>query len=97
MRFGFWPAAGLAVFTTMAVGTVTMADQSSQPAQTVPEAAGSGSSTLSHQLDRSGGVIRPPGGVDADMTQPPPAVGTHSMPVVPPPGTPGGNPTVAPK
>jgi hypothetical protein len=68
--------------------------------QTVPEAVspGSGGSSgepLSDKLDRQGGVIRPPGGIDPNMTQSPPAVG--KTPVIPPPGTPGGEQGVKPK
>ena len=66
--------------------------------QTVPEAASPGSGSgqpLSDKLDRQGGVIRPPGGIDPNMTQSPPAVG--KTPVIPPPGTPGGDQGVKPK
>ena len=64
--------------------------QPSAPA--VPPASGSSSSELS----RSGGVITPPVGVDPQMKQTPAPSGDN-MPVVPPPGTPGGNPTIKPK
>jgi hypothetical protein len=65
--------------------------------QTVPEAGNSGSNApLSDKLDRSGGVIRPPGGIDPGLTQKPPASGS-SMPVIPPPGTAGGEREVNPK
>ena len=57
-----------------------------------PPASGSSSSELS----RSGGVITPPIGVDPQMKQRPPPSG-DGMPVVPPPGTPGGNPAIKPK
>ena len=67
--------------------------------QTVPEAAspGSGGSAepLSDKLHRQDGVIRPPSGIDPDMTKAPPATG--KMPVIPPPGTPGGEQGVDPK
>jgi hypothetical protein len=43
------------------------------------------------------GVIRPPAGVDPGMTKPAPNPQAFPMPVVPPPGTPGGNPQVVPK
>ena len=54
---------------------------------------------LSEELERSKGVIVPVDpGVDRDMVQPPPDVGgAATMPVIPPPGTPGGNPNVRPK
>ena len=52
--------------------------------------------TLSQKLNKSEGVIQPPSGVDpAIRVTPPPAGGT--MPVIPPPGEPGGNPNVQPK
>jgi hypothetical protein len=77
-------------------------DQSAGPTapQTVPEnPATSGSSTepLSDKLDRSGGVIHPPGGVDPEMTQAPPRVGSKSMPVIPPPGSSGNKRGINPK
>jgi hypothetical protein len=59
--------------------------------------SGSSSEPLSHQLSRSGGVIHPPANVDPGITQPAPDIGPHSMPVIPPPDTPGGNPDVKPK
>jgi hypothetical protein len=77
-------------------------DQSPGPTapQTVPEdPATSGSSTerLSDKLDRSDGVIHPPGGVDPEMTQAPPRVGSKSMPVIPPPGSSGSKHGINPK
>ncbi|HEX3419257.1 MAG TPA: hypothetical protein VHT21_23080 [Stellaceae bacterium] len=52
--------------------------------------------TSSSDLNRSGGVITPPAGVDPEIKQTPPATGS-TMPIIPPPGTPGGNPAVKPK
>ena len=51
--------------------------------------------SLSDQLAQSRGVICPPAGVDPQMHQPPPEGG--AMKVIPPPGSPGGNPNVQPK
>ena len=51
---------------------------------------------LSDQLARSGGVICPPGHVDSEIHAPTPAPGS-AMPVIPPPGTPGGDQSVKPK
>lgn len=62
-----------------------------------PGASGSSSGPLSDKLDRSHGVIHPPFGVDPNLPQPPPATGPGSMPVIPPPGTPGGESGVNPK
>ncbi|HEX3350622.1 MAG TPA: hypothetical protein VHS58_21235 [Acetobacteraceae bacterium] len=43
------------------------------------------------------GVIRPPTDVDPGMKQGVPAPSAFPTPIIPPPGTPGGNPTVVPK
>ncbi|TMJ05743.1 MAG: hypothetical protein E6G97_02160 [Alphaproteobacteria bacterium] len=51
--------------------------------------------TLSDQLAASKGVICPPAGVDPQMQQKPEEGGT--LKVIPPPGSPGGNPNVQPK
>ena len=51
--------------------------------------------TLSDQLAESKGIICPPAGVDPGMQQKPPEGG--AMKVIPPPGSPGGNPGVQPK
>lgn len=51
---------------------------------------------LGDKLAKSEGVICPPAGVDPEMHAPAPSTG-DSMPVVPPPGSPGGDPTVRPK
>jgi hypothetical protein len=66
------------------------AGQQTSPA--VPPASGS----LSSDLNRSGGVIAPPSGIDPEIKQTPPPTGAK-MPVIPPPGTPGGNAAVKPK
>jgi hypothetical protein len=50
---------------------------------------------LSDQLAKGEGVICPPKGVDPEIVAPTPDVGR--MPVIPPPGSPGGDPTVRPK
>lgn len=42
-------------------------------------------------------VIHPPTSTDSKMTKPPPNPKAYPMPVIPPPGTPGGNPQVVPK
>jgi hypothetical protein len=55
-----------------------------------------GKDDLSEKLARSGGVICPPEHVDPAIRQPTPPVG-GSMPVIPPPGSPGGDQSVQPK
>jgi hypothetical protein len=51
-----------------------------------------GGRSLSNKLARSQGVICPPQQVDPEIRQPTPPGG--SMPVIPPPGSPGGDPSV---
>jgi hypothetical protein len=57
----------------------------------------SGSQDLSRELDRSHGVIRPPQGIDPEMQVRPADPGGQRTPVIPPPGTPGGDPSIQPK
>ena len=51
------------------------------------------STTLS--VSHSKGIICPPAGVDPGIAAPP--VGGGRTPVIPPPGTPGGDPAIGPK
>jgi len=87
--------AGLAVL----LATVSVEAQTPPPQSTVPQAKepGAAAGTLSEQLSRSGGVIRPPTEVDRKIEATPPNPGASTMPVIPPPGTPGGDPDVKPK
>ena len=55
----------------------------------------SGSGALGDRLARSDGVLCPPPGVDPQMHAPTPEGG--NTPVIPPPGSPGGDPSVRPK
>jgi hypothetical protein len=50
---------------------------------------------LSGRLAQSDGVICPPPAVDPEMKLPTPQTG--NTPVIPPPGSPGGDPTIRPK
>jgi hypothetical protein len=50
---------------------------------------------LGDKLARSDGVLCPPAGVDPAMHAPTPDTG--NTPVIPPPGSPGGDPTIRPK
>jgi hypothetical protein len=50
---------------------------------------------LGDKLAKSDGVLCPPAGVDPEMRAPAPDVG--KTPVIPPPGSPGGDPNVRPK
>jgi len=60
-----------------------------------PTVGGRSSEPLSDKLAQSKGVICPPAGVDREMQVAPPSGGR--LKVIPPPGTPGGDPNVQPK
>ncbi len=61
-----------------------------------PSGPGGAPGSLSKELNRSGGVIRPPPTHDRGVVTPP-NQGVSRTPIIPPPGTPGGNPNVQPK
>lgn len=65
---------------------------------TAPDGTTTGQSRepLGDKLAKSEGVLCPPAGIDPEMHAPAPSTG-DSMPVVPPPGSPGGDPNVKPK
>jgi hypothetical protein len=78
--------------------TALAADPNARPGadQPAPLTTPPLSGTSSSDLARSGGVITPPADVDPQMKREP----SHSadpMPVIPPPGTPGGDQSVKPK
>jgi len=73
--------------------TTQSADPRQDPRST--GAAARPGETLSERLDRTGGVIRPPANLTPDNTIRPRDTGT--TPVIPPPGSPGGNPNIEPK
>jgi len=96
--------ATLVVFACLASATAqtTLPKDAEHPGSACPPGAQNGPTVgrdskqpLSDQLAQSKGVICPPAGVDPQMRQPPPEGG--AMKVVPPPGSPGGNPNVQPK
>jgi hypothetical protein len=62
-----------------------------------PERSTTGQATepLSDKLAKANGVLCPPSDVDPQMRAPTPDAG--NTPVIPPPGSPGGNPNVRPK
>lgn len=63
---------------------------------TPPEKIAPANGNLSSQLSQQKGTIAPPN-VDPGMTVRPPANGSATTPVIPPPGSPGGNRSVVPK
>jgi len=87
--------------------TAPLASFAASPAQEAPKSPPQNPSatardrrpgeTLSDQLDRNKGVIRPPAGMDSGIAAPVPDPAPGTTPVIPPPGTPGGNPNIQPK
>jgi hypothetical protein len=73
------------------VGVVCPPDVTGIP----PTVGGLNAPTLSDRLEASKGVICPPAGVDPEIGLLPPAGG--ELKIIPPPGSPGGNPDVVPK
>jgi hypothetical protein len=85
---------------TSAVRSAALAQTQSAQAQTVDPkacadgAANSSNQTLSDKLSQTNGVICPPS-IDPGIKAQAPDAG--KMPVIPPPGSPGGDPNVQPK
>jgi hypothetical protein len=52
---------------------------------------------LSKKLNENEGVLKPPQGIDPEMHQRPPANTGDKMPVIVPPGEPGGDQSIQPK
>jgi hypothetical protein len=71
--------------------------QGEQPGAPVREGTTTGqrAEPLGDKLARSEGVLCPPAGIDPEMHAPAPDVG--NTPVIPPPGSPGGDPAIRPK
>ena len=84
-----------AIALALTVAGVSLAYAQAPSADQKPCAEpGDSSKSLSDKLDQGGGVICPPN-VDPDMKTPAPDTG--KMPVIPPPGSPGGDPKIQPK
>jgi hypothetical protein len=84
---------GIVLALTLATQGPTCAQTPSAEQKPCSE-PGDSSKTLSDKLDQGGGVICPPN-VDPGIKAPTPQTG--KMPVIPPPGSPGGDPNVQPK
>ena len=67
------------------------------PGAAAPEGTTTGqrAEPLGDKLARSDGVLCPPAGIDPEIRAPTPDTG--DTPVIPPPGSPGGDPNVRPK
>jgi hypothetical protein len=71
--------------------------QPADPSTSAPEGRTNGQRTepLGDKLAKSDGVLCPPAGIDPEIRAPTPEGG--NTPVIPPPGSPGGDPSVRPK
>jgi hypothetical protein len=74
-----------------------MAPNGTTGSATTPDSSTVGHSNepLGDKLAKSDGVMCPPSGVDPEIRAPTPDTG--NTPVIPPPGSPGGDPSVRPK
>ena len=70
-------------------------EKGAQPGTSNGQTIGQNREPLGDKLAKSDGVLCPPAGVDPEIRAPTPEGGT--TPVIPPPGSPGGDPTVRPK
>lgn len=97
--FGAISICCFAAAVTAAEAQTTEPTPSQKPASQKPggPAKQSGDVPLSKKLDRNDGVIKPPHGIDPEIHQAPPARTGDKMPVIIPPGEPGGDQSVQPK
>ncbi|QUS38520.1 hypothetical protein RPMA_06485 [Tardiphaga alba] len=79
------PNANCTPTQTNAQGTIT------------PSTDGKSSENLGDKLAKSDGVLCPPSNVDPAMRAPAPKSDSSNTPVIPPPGSPGGDQSVRPK
>jgi hypothetical protein len=84
----------LALASTAMTTTALAQAQTVDPKACSDSAKNSLNQTLSDKLDRTNGVICPPD-VDPGIKAPTPNAG--KTPVIPPPGSPGGDPNIQPK
>jgi hypothetical protein len=72
-------------------------DKGAHPGAVAPDGqtTGQARAPLGEKLAQSDGVLCPPAGVDPEMRAPTPDAG--NTPVIPPPGSPGGDPSIRPK
>lgn len=97
----------IALFTISAVSYVAFAQTDATPPGTIDESTPSAppntaatpdqDRSLSEKLKETEGVLKPPPAVDPEMRKPLPEAADFKMPVIIPPGEPGGDQTVQPK
>jgi hypothetical protein len=82
--------------TNPTVPVAPPAAPSPPPEKIAPLSGNPGSGNLSNRLSQQKGMVTPPN-VDPGMTVSPPRNSSATTPVIPPPGSPGGNGSVVPK
>ncbi|HEY8193598.1 MAG TPA: hypothetical protein VIF13_00975 [Hyphomicrobium sp.] len=103
----------LAIAPALIAGAVLTTSSQRSAAQAPPQAPGTAPPTsetpsakpndkpnnepLSKKLDKNEGVLKPPTGVDPEIHKAPPANTGDKMPIIVPPGEPGGDQSVQPK
>jgi hypothetical protein len=75
----------------------TPTQTNSQGVITPDSTTGKSSENLGDKLAKSDGVLCPPSNVDPAMRAPAPKSDSSNTPVIPPPGSPGGDPSIRPK
>jgi hypothetical protein len=90
----FMQKAATAVVLSLALAGTAVAQTTQQNGEPKSCANSGSPGDLSNKLSQSGGVICPP---DVDQGMKAPTPNTGKMPLIPPPGSPGGNPNVQPK
>jgi len=85
---------GFAAFAVslLASATAVAEEQKSEPVPGIDP-----NQSLSDQLDEGKGVINPPPVGDTEIQAPAPDPNPGTTPVIPPPGTPGGDQSIEPK
>ena len=97
----------LSLLASMAISGLVQAQTRAAPPGTLEEAAPKQESgavdksgkdpSLTEKLKDTDGVLKPPPAIDPEIQKPPPANAGSNMPVIVPPGEPGGDPEVQPK
>jgi hypothetical protein len=79
-----------------------MPNTADPPAESTPAPDAKGETAqpdkpLSEQLKQNEGVLEPPRDLDSKIERPAPVPDPNTTPVIPPPGSPGGDPNIQPK
>jgi hypothetical protein len=90
------PLTVVVIFGLLTVATGSLEASQADTGPSSNQRSPNSSDNLSQKLNNSNGVISPPAQVDPGMKVKPPT-DAGSMRIIPPPGSPGGDPNVQPK